>query len=203
MSCCTAAQQVIASHRARPIITLEWIGRAESLVIADPDVRHSDTGKSHFTEGLTQAAIGKDMRVSWFTLETLSTAISKSAPPRRSTGSSTLPTSVAPLRPPPVTRTASPRPSTGREWSPRTALPPQEHHWPHAGVSDGHQPGDPAATHPGISMAVDTPRPEAPSRPSARRSKRGSVRASRRAWLGIEVATGRSCAHPDAAGPFP
>ncbi|MGP4051443.1 ATP-binding protein [Streptomyces sp. 2A115] len=38
--------------------TLEWIGRAENLVIARP----SGTGKSHFTEGLAQAAIEKDMR---------------------------------------------------------------------------------------------------------------------------------------------
>lgn len=38
----------------------------------------SGTGKSHFTEGLAQAAIEKDMRVSWFTLETLSAAIGKS-----------------------------------------------------------------------------------------------------------------------------
>ncbi|MCY0924323.1 MULTISPECIES: ATP-binding protein, partial [unclassified Streptomyces] len=36
------------------------------------------TGKSHFTEGLAQAAIEKDMRVSWFTLETLAAAIGKS-----------------------------------------------------------------------------------------------------------------------------
>lgn len=38
----------------------------------------SGTGKSHFTEGLAQAAIEKDLRVSWFTLETLSAAIGKS-----------------------------------------------------------------------------------------------------------------------------
>jgi hypothetical protein len=44
------------------------------LVIAGP----SGTGKSHFTEGLAQAAIEKDLRVAWFTLETLSAAISKS-----------------------------------------------------------------------------------------------------------------------------
>jgi DNA replication protein DnaC len=43
-------------------------------VIAGP----SGTGKSHFTEGLAQAAIEKDLRVSWFTLETLSAAIGKS-----------------------------------------------------------------------------------------------------------------------------
>ncbi|MGW7132328.1 ATP-binding protein [Streptomyces bobili] len=36
------------------------------------------TGKSRFTEGLAQAAIEKDPRVSWFTLNTLSAAIGKS-----------------------------------------------------------------------------------------------------------------------------
>jgi DNA replication protein DnaC len=56
------------------LTTLEWIGRAENLVIAGP----SGTGKSHFTEGLARAAIEKDLRVSWFTLETLSAAIGKS-----------------------------------------------------------------------------------------------------------------------------
>ncbi|MFE9559408.1 ATP-binding protein [Streptomyces sp. NPDC006703] len=45
---------------------MEWIGRAENLVIAGA----SGTGKSHFTEGLAQAAIEKDLRVSWFTHET-------------------------------------------------------------------------------------------------------------------------------------
>jgi DNA replication protein DnaC len=38
----------------------------------------SGTGKSHFTEGPAQAAIEKDLRVAWFTLETLSAAIGKS-----------------------------------------------------------------------------------------------------------------------------
>ncbi|MFI9842516.1 IS21-like element helper ATPase IstB [Nonomuraea sp. NPDC051941] len=55
------------------LATLEWIGRAENLVIAGP----SGTGKSHFTEGLAHAAIEKDLRVAWFTLETLTTTIGK------------------------------------------------------------------------------------------------------------------------------
>ena len=53
--------------------TLEWISRAENLVIAGP----SGTGKSHFTEGLAHAAIEKDLRVAWFTLETLTATIGK------------------------------------------------------------------------------------------------------------------------------
>ncbi len=55
------------------LITLEWIGRAENLVIAGP----SGTGKSHFAEALAHAAIEKDLRVAWFTLETLTAAIGK------------------------------------------------------------------------------------------------------------------------------
>ena len=55
------------------LTTLEWIGRAENLVIAGP----SGTGKSHLTEGLAQAAIEKDLKVAWFTLETLHAVIAK------------------------------------------------------------------------------------------------------------------------------
>ncbi|MGX9889322.1 ATP-binding protein [Streptomyces sp. NPDC002276] len=40
---------------------MEWIGRAENLVIAGP----SGTGKIHFTEGPVQAAIEKDLKVAW------------------------------------------------------------------------------------------------------------------------------------------
>jgi DNA replication protein DnaC len=55
------------------LITLEWIGRAENLVIAGP----SGTGKSHFAEAVAHAAIEKDLRVAWFTLETLTAAIAR------------------------------------------------------------------------------------------------------------------------------
>ncbi|MGI8312827.1 ATP-binding protein [Saccharopolyspora hattusasensis] len=37
----------------------------------------SGTGKSHFVEALAHAAIENDMRVAWFTLETLTTAVGK------------------------------------------------------------------------------------------------------------------------------
>jgi len=37
----------------------------------------SGTGKSHLVEALAHAAIEKDLRVAWFTLETLTTAIGK------------------------------------------------------------------------------------------------------------------------------
>ena len=59
------------------LATLEWIDRAENLVIAGP----SGTGKSHLTEALAHAAIEKDLRVAWFTLETLTAAIGREEAP--------------------------------------------------------------------------------------------------------------------------
>ncbi|MFE5922331.1 ATP-binding protein [Streptomyces sp. NPDC056468] len=65
-------------HEGRPqrrrLRTPLWMGRAGNLVIAGP----SGTGKSHFTEGLAPAGIEKDLRMSWFTLETLNAAMAKS-----------------------------------------------------------------------------------------------------------------------------
>jgi len=37
----------------------------------------SGTGKSHFVEALAQAAIEADLRVAWYTLETLATAVGR------------------------------------------------------------------------------------------------------------------------------
>jgi DNA replication protein DnaC len=37
----------------------------------------SGTGKSHFVEALAHTAIGADLRVAWFTLETLATTVSR------------------------------------------------------------------------------------------------------------------------------
>lgn len=53
--------------------TLEFVGRAENLVIAGP----SGTGKSHFVEALSHAAIEADLRVAWFTLESLTATMAK------------------------------------------------------------------------------------------------------------------------------
>ena len=47
--------------------TLEWVDRAEVLVIAGP----SGTGKSHFIEALGHLAIDNGKTVAWHTLETL------------------------------------------------------------------------------------------------------------------------------------
>jgi DNA replication protein DnaC len=53
--------------------TLEWVGREEDLSVSGP----SGTGKSHLVEALAHAVIDADMRVSWFTLETLTATIGR------------------------------------------------------------------------------------------------------------------------------
>src|SRR5262249_11716653 len=55
------------------LATLEWVGRHENLVVAGA----SGTGKSHFVEALAHVAIEKDLRVAWFTLETLTASLAK------------------------------------------------------------------------------------------------------------------------------
>jgi DNA replication protein DnaC len=55
------------------LATLEWIGRHENLAVAGP----SGTGKSHFVEALAHAAIETDLRVAWFTLESLTATVGK------------------------------------------------------------------------------------------------------------------------------
>ncbi|WP_345187880.1 ATP-binding protein, partial [Actinomadura verrucosospora] len=53
--------------------TQEWVSRRENCVISGP----SGTGKSHFMEALCHQAIDADLRVSWFTLETLAVTIGR------------------------------------------------------------------------------------------------------------------------------
>lgn len=55
------------------LATLEWVHRAENLAIAGP----SGTGKTHFVEAIAHAVINTGMRVSWFTLESLTAAIGR------------------------------------------------------------------------------------------------------------------------------
>lgn len=55
------------------LATLEWLGRAENLVLAGP----SGTGKSHFCEGLAGRAIEAGRRVAWFSLESLTATIGR------------------------------------------------------------------------------------------------------------------------------
>ncbi len=49
------------------LLTLEWVGRGENLVLCGP----SGTGKSHFCEAVASAVIDSGRRVAWFTLESL------------------------------------------------------------------------------------------------------------------------------------
>ena len=49
------------------------MGRAENLALTGP----SGTGKSHFVEALAHAVIDAGMRVSWFTLESLTHSIGR------------------------------------------------------------------------------------------------------------------------------
>jgi DNA replication protein DnaC len=57
------------------LATLEWVSRAENLAIAGP----SGTGKTHFIEALAHAVIDAGMRVSWFTLESLTATIGRAS----------------------------------------------------------------------------------------------------------------------------
>jgi DNA replication protein DnaC len=66
-------QSSIPQPTQQALATLEWISRRENLVIAGP----SGSGKSHFVEGLSHAAIEQDLRVAWFTLESLTATIGK------------------------------------------------------------------------------------------------------------------------------
>jgi DNA replication protein DnaC len=67
------AESSIPSPTQQALSTLEWIGRAENLAVAGP----SGTGKSHFVEALAHNAIETDLRVAWFTLETLTATIGR------------------------------------------------------------------------------------------------------------------------------
>jgi DNA replication protein DnaC len=51
----------------RALRTLEWVERAENLVVCGP----SGTGKTHFLEALGQACVDAGHKVSWFSLEHL------------------------------------------------------------------------------------------------------------------------------------
>ncbi len=53
--------------------SLEWVGRAENLAICGP----SGTGKSHFCEAIAHGVIDAGMRVSWFSLESLTATLAR------------------------------------------------------------------------------------------------------------------------------
>ena len=58
---------VIPKQTQHALQTLEWIDRAEVLVVCGP----SGSGKSHFVEALGHLAIDRGKTVAWHTLETL------------------------------------------------------------------------------------------------------------------------------------
>lgn len=57
----------IPAPTQRALRTLEWVTRAENLVVCGP----SGTGKTHFLEALGQAAVDAGHKVIWFSLEDL------------------------------------------------------------------------------------------------------------------------------------
>ena len=58
---------VIPTQTQNALRTLEWVNRAEVLVVCGP----SGSGKSHFIDALGHLAIDKGRSVSWHTLESL------------------------------------------------------------------------------------------------------------------------------------
>ena len=60
-------RSAIPTKTQRALQTLEWIDRAEVLVVCGP----SGTGKSHLVEALGHLAIDNGKTVAWHTLETL------------------------------------------------------------------------------------------------------------------------------------
>jgi DNA replication protein DnaC len=67
------AESAIPLPTQRALATLEWLGRAENVVLAGP----SGTGKTHYLEGLASAAINAGRRVAWFSLESLTATIGR------------------------------------------------------------------------------------------------------------------------------
>lgn len=61
----------IPAPTQRALRTLEWVERAENLIVCGP----SGTGKTHFLEALGQAAVDVGHKVSWFSLEHLGALI--------------------------------------------------------------------------------------------------------------------------------
>ncbi len=55
------------------LMTLEWVGRAENVVVWGP----SGSGKSHLCEALAHAVIGSGRRATWFSLESLATTVTR------------------------------------------------------------------------------------------------------------------------------
>ena len=67
------AASTIPPATQQALRTLEWVRRAENLAIVGP----SGTGKSHLLEALGNAAIDDGLTVSWFTIETLGSLVTR------------------------------------------------------------------------------------------------------------------------------
>jgi len=61
----------IASAAQRSLRSLEWVSRAENLVVAGP----SGTGKSHLLEAIGHQAVEEGLGVAWFSVEDLGTIV--------------------------------------------------------------------------------------------------------------------------------
>src|SRR3984957_1493924 len=55
----------------RALKSLEWVGRAENLVVAGPQ----GTGKSHLLEAIGHLAVDQKLSVAWFSVEDLGTIV--------------------------------------------------------------------------------------------------------------------------------
>jgi DNA replication protein DnaC len=62
-----ASRSSIPAAQQRSVRSLEWVGRAENLVVAGP----SGTGKSHLLEAVGQQAVEEGFTVAWFSVEDL------------------------------------------------------------------------------------------------------------------------------------
>lgn len=67
------ADSDIPKPTQQALMTLEWVGRAENMVICGP----SGSGKTHFCEALAHAVIEAGKRVAWFSLESLTATVSR------------------------------------------------------------------------------------------------------------------------------
>ena len=68
------ADSPIPIETQRALRALDWVGRAENLVLVGP----SGTGRSHLAEAVGHAAIDAGLRVTWFSLESLTAVITRS-----------------------------------------------------------------------------------------------------------------------------
>ena len=62
-----ASRSSIPAATQRSLRSLEWVGRAENLVVVGP----SGTGKSHLLEAIGQHAVEERLSVAWFSVEDL------------------------------------------------------------------------------------------------------------------------------------